>query len=131
MKTKKTKAKKMAILKRKLLRLWSIKVRKEWGNECAVCESKEHLNSHHLIPKEMKDSALRYDLKNGVCLCAKCHKYRYDINGGFGSPHKNPLVFFNWLRTMYPSIYEYCLDNANEVIKYTYEELKEIEEYLK
>jgi len=118
MKKKIPKLRRIKILKRKILTSWSIAVRNRYDNKCAVCGCTENLNAHHIVPKEQKDNALKYDIKNGISLCAKHHKYGYDI-----SPHKNPIKFFEWLITNDLEQYEYCLKNADKKIIYTEDDL--------
>ncbi len=72
-------------------RLWSRAVRGEWGNICTICRSTRSLNSHHLIPRQHE--ATRYDLRNGCCLCARCHQFDFAV-----SPHQNAAGWLHWLK---------------------------------
>lgn len=70
--------------------LWSLAIRADWDDKCAVCGSRQSLNAHHLIPRQHE--ATRYDLRNGISLCAHCHQYSADI-----SPHQNAAGWILWL----------------------------------
>lgn len=74
---------------------WSAMVKVLGGNQCAVCGSKERLNSHHLIPKEI--SEYRHDIINGICLCPKHHRFSFKL-----SAHQNPIAFLLWLENNHP-----------------------------
>jgi len=43
---------------------------------CECCGSKESLCCHHFVPKSLSN-ALRYDLKNCIVLCIKCHFFHH------------------------------------------------------
>jgi hypothetical protein len=91
--TKITKAKLKKLERRqrnKLDKEWSMKVKQRDNNQCTICQSKLYLHTHHIIPREFKES--RHDINNGITLCAKHHKYSLDI-----SAHRNPIVFCLWL----------------------------------
>ena len=54
-------------------RNWKLEVKRLANHKCSICGSSKNLQSHHI--ESFKDNEkLRYDLKNGVCLCMKCHK---------------------------------------------------------
>ena len=57
-------------------KLWASLVKLEWGGVCASCGSRKYLNAHHIESYKM-NKALRFDPKNSVLLCAKCHKFGY------------------------------------------------------
>jgi hypothetical protein len=71
--------------------LWSEIVKKKAGYKCEVCGSTENLQSHHIIGRG--NWRLRWEPRNGACLCAKHHKF--DRNQ---SAHNNPLWFNEWLQ---------------------------------
>lgn len=122
-KRKKTvpKVKRIRILKKKLLTIWAKIAKEQQGNKCQICGSSEFLNAHHIVPKEKKDNALKYDLQNAIVLCPRHHKYSYDL-----SPHKNPLTFFALFTAAYPTKYNYLLKHASDIKVYTEEELTEL-----
>lgn len=70
-------------------RLWSLAVRSDWGHKCAVCSAKK-CEAHHLVPRQFEST--RYDLRNGIALCASCHKFNRNI-----SPHQNAAGWMAWL----------------------------------
>jgi len=76
---------KKSTLDRKLLALWSIKVRERAGNKCELCYSPAQ-NAHHYWGK--RNQSTRYSLKNGVSLCYNCHV------GQVKSAHESP----DWFR---------------------------------
>jgi len=86
--------------------LWSLAVKIDWGCGCAMCKKREDLNSHHLIPRQ--HYALRYDLQNGICLCAGCHRFN-----PHHSPHKNGPGFNRWLETRYPLRHKWLQDTVD------------------
>lgn len=83
-------------------KLWSIAVRCDWANHCAVCQI-ARCDAHHLIPRQHE--ATRYDMRNGIALCASHHQFDPDI-----SPHQNAAGWLFWLRDKYPSIHTWYLD---------------------
>lgn len=50
---------------------WKRKIKKI--GKCEICNSKEKLVAHHLIPWEYSITG-RTDINNGQCLCENCHK---------------------------------------------------------
>jgi len=77
-------------------RLWSCAVRNDWANRCAVCGLRR-CEAHHLIPRH--NQATRYELRNGIALCAKHHQFNKDV-----SPHQNAAGWMQWLRDHHPTI---------------------------
>ena len=69
---------------------WSKDVKLRDNNKCAVCGSTSFLHTHHIIPREFKES--RHDVNNGITLCANHHKYSLEI-----SSHRNSMIFALWL----------------------------------
>lgn len=74
-------------------RLWSIAVRDDWGGVCAVCGIAP-CDAHHLIPRQ--NYATRYDLRNGIALCRRHHKFCPHV-----SPHQTSAGFMMWLEANY------------------------------
>lgn len=118
--TKASQKKDISKLKRKLLKLWSEKVRERDGNKCLYCgikngeasksnpETITRINAHHLLQKEIKDCPLKFEIINGIAVCPSCHKYN-----GEHSCHKSPIVFYNWFRLNYPESYDFILKNSH------------------
>lgn len=60
--------------------IWKDKIYKRGNYKCQEC-SKSHckLNAHHIKPA--KDyPQLRYNVRNGICLCVECHKRKHYFN---------------------------------------------------
>ena len=70
-------------LKRNCKDLWSQIVRARDQHTCQVCGSHESLQGHHCIVTSHLGGSTRYDTRNGVCLCYKCHIIM--IHRGFAS----------------------------------------------
>jgi len=56
-----------------ILEEWSKEVKKIFDNRCAICGSAKDLEAHHIYPKS-KYPQIALDIRNGVCLCRKCHR---------------------------------------------------------
>lgn len=70
-------------------KLWASRVKSIARNKCEICGDTKGLNSHHIQPRN--NYSVRWYLRNGVCLCNKCHqKDPY-------SAHKNPLWFMEYM----------------------------------
>jgi len=77
-------------LKKELDKLWADLVKERAGHECEKCRKKDYLNSHHIYSRT--NYPVRWDERNGVCLCAGCHTLTNT------SAHKSPLDFMEWIR---------------------------------
>lgn len=100
---KKTKSKKLpslSKLRRLADRLWSLKVKAVYGNQCAVCGAKESLNSHHIEPRTA-NAVLRWDPLDGISLCVTHHKYGKD------AAHKSSIFFYEFIKGKIPNVIEY------------------------
>jgi len=98
------------IARRKALESWSKAVRERDSWTCQICGNTKYINSHHIVPKEIKE--FRTELNNGVTLCPICHKF------GQKSAHKNALWFIVWLQRHKPVQYDYLLWNyASKVLE--------------
>ena len=83
-------------------RLWSIAVKGDWANRCAVCGSTSKLNAHHLIGRTHQ--ATRYNLRNGMCLCPNHHQWdKQDTKYPF-SAHGDARAFNKWLDRKHPAL---------------------------
>ena len=58
------------------------KVEAMWGNRCAVCDSMDYLEFHHLLPKANGGTD---DYDNLILLCARCHAA---VHGRLYNPDK-------------------------------------------
>jgi hypothetical protein len=100
-------AKKKSRLQKKIedpaSRLWKNKADKAWrelvfrkqGGKCAICGSTEHINAHHMVPREVL--LFRHNPQNGILLCPSHHKYSFLL-----SAHRNPVRFALWLMANQP-----------------------------
>jgi len=114
--------------------LWSLAVKDDWGHRCAICGycgDYRDLNSHHLIPRQ--HFKLRYDLRNGICLCRRCHQFCPDR-----SPHQNAAGFVAWMKANKPSLEKWVLDqifdgyafNRTKTVLYFMDEIQRLREYV-
>ena len=69
---------------------WSAMVKILAGNRCEVCGTTQFLNSHHIFGRG--NHSTRWDVNNGVCLCAGHHKFKHDF-----SAHNTPTLFTEWV----------------------------------
>ena len=103
--SKKKKPTESKVLEETLDRLWS-KIVKQRAGSCAKCGRKLTLNAHHIIGRRNKRT--RWDLDNGICLCASCHA----LSSVF-SAHQTPDLFLDWLEKEYPGKLENLRQRAN------------------
>jgi len=72
-------------------RLWKRVVKEiaQWKCErCGKTKNQCQLHSHHFFGRTNR--ATRWDIRNGFCLCASCHKLSKH------SAHENPHEFRDW-----------------------------------
>ena len=74
-------------LRNKADRLWSLAIRERDG-ACRRCGTTERLQAAHVISRRYK--AIRWDLRNGICLCMGCHHWN----------HHNPVEFDWWVQDL-------------------------------
>ena len=84
--------------------LWSVAVKSDWANRCAVCGSNGKLHPHHIVPRQFE--SLRYELMNGIALCVQHH-----IFDGKVAPHQNAAGWLAWLTDTYPTLANWYIDN--------------------
>ncbi len=53
---------------------WQIAVIERFGY-CERCHTTEGLCGHHVIPRRY--TRVRHDIRNGICLCVKCHLWAH------------------------------------------------------
>ena len=67
-----------------LLKDWAKDIYAKGNYECAKCGYKAggklKLNAHHIYPKG-KYPQMAFKLKNGICLCERCHKNYHKVYG--------------------------------------------------
>lgn len=93
--------------KRKALADWSKAVRNRDDNKCVVCGHTEHLNAHHILPKETYKE-LMLEVMDGITLCSSHHKF------GKFSAHKNGIWFSHWLKINRPEQYAWAIEHMND-----------------
>jgi hypothetical protein len=115
-KIKKKKLPSIPKINRKLFRIWSEKIHERADSKCEYCGLKvgengkngkpiNKLDSHHLISRIKKNSFLKWDINNGICLCPSCHKFGED------SFHKSPVTTIYWFMKNHPDRLEYIMGN--------------------
>lgn len=88
--------------------LWSVAVRTDWNYRCAVC-GRGKTDSHHLIPRQHE--AYRYDLRNGIALCPKHHKFDWNL-----SPHQNAAGWIRWLRDHQSDLHSWYMAHTETIV---------------
>ncbi len=109
-------------LKAKCDILWASIIRSK--GYCEVCgRSDVQLNAHHIIGRSVM--ILRYDLRNGCCLCVNCHEFSSQ------SVKNNPIKFMHWLEENRKDDLEYLESKSNQIAHYTIYDYEEIYKNLK
>ena len=93
--------------KKKLDSLWSTRIRSK--GRCEVCGKDGYLNAHHIVGR--RNRALRWDLRNGVCLCPGCHTFKTE------SAHQDLIWFNDWLKNNKAEDIDYLREKKNEICK--------------
>lgn len=122
MKTKKIKKEKKKKLdsipkiNRRLFKLWSEAVRGKTDFSCEVCGIKRggisekgnpiKIDAHHLMNRDITNCPLKFDIRNGIALCPKHHKFSPDE-----SFHMNPVVTMDWVQKNRPDSFTFVLNN--------------------
>jgi len=119
--------------------LWKKIIHRKFGETCAMCgrqydESgrKLQMHPHHIIFKGARPQ-YRYDIDNGILLCAGCHNY-HDLSPH--NPHHGEVKFKRWFAEKYPEWNERIeIMRASKTTKLdmtkVYAELKRLERELK
>jgi hypothetical protein len=84
----------------KLDKIWRDKIHAR-DEVCQLCGGTQNLNAHHIEGRRMR--CLRWDLDNGLLLCAGCHTFKTQ------SAHQSPLWFGKWFEEHYPKRHEKIL----------------------
>lgn len=91
---------------------------------CEWCgRSDIQLNGHHVIGRAIM--FLRYDRRNGCCLCVNCHEFSKT------SVKNNPIKFLDWFKAVRPQDYEYIKSKSELIAHYSVEDLTDILKSLK
>ena len=107
--------------KKRADKLWSEIIRSK--GKCEVCGETEYLNPHHVVGK--RNHAVRFDFRNGVCLCSGCHTMKTK------SAHQDPQWFMNWFKRNRLNDYHAISLAKNKIVKRTIQDYKELVESLK
>ncbi len=109
---------------------WSLVVRQRANHTCVKCGrvmipgSGNAMNAHHFIGKGSRST--RWDLDNGICLCAGCHRMKTD------AAHRQPEKFKKWVIDEYgEEWYENITIKGNQIKKWTIPELEVLVEEFK
>ena len=121
---KKVEQKKYMVKKRKaLLKIWSTHVRLR-DKECQICGRTERLQAHHLFSKQFY-KALRYDITNGITVCASCHRFKGVTDEG--SFHHSIIPIIELYKRKKKEI-DYLIENhMNEINLDSLETLQDLE----
>lgn len=99
-------------------KLWSLAIRQRDGScrRCGRTKPEVILHAAHVISRRYK--AIRWDLRNGICLCMGCHHWA----------HKQPVEFDWWVqeligKELYESLRTEALNYVNRVEKIDLEEV--------
>lgn len=64
-------------LKDAIDKLWSLAIRKMYGNRCIICYRTTTLSAHHVIVRKAQTDGVRWLKYNGIPLCYVCHIQKY------------------------------------------------------
>jgi len=112
---RKSKLPKLSTIYNKLYKLASLKCRTKAKFRCECCGRSTKdvssngkpliLNAHHIISRHCSDF-LRFNPRNLISLCSRCHTFGNEI-----SAHKMSMVFAKWYMDKYPENFEWLLKN--------------------
>lgn len=75
---------------------------------CEYCWSKDNLVAHHVVGR--RNRGLRWDVRNGVCLCVEHHT----MSSTF-SAHLTPKKFLEWFKGRRKDDWEYLEREKNKI----------------
>ena len=85
------------------LSVWAKRIKREFGHECAMCQTTESLEAHHIYFKSLYPSRIE-DLDNGICLCTKCHDKAHSLYIESPTAHYDLINVLNIKREKMKSI---------------------------
>jgi len=121
---------------KRLYRLASLICREKANFTCEICGlkagdiykktgKKQRVEAHHVMSRSNKNSPLKYDLRNLVCLCTNHHKTDKK------SAHKHGLWFAKWFLEKRPDDAKWILEHTDDIVDLDDRDiLKSIEENL-
>jgi len=135
MSSKKKKLKPIPVIHRRLYRLLSEKCLREANYTCEICGTKkgdlyngkpQRVETHHIMSRNNKNSPLKFDIRNAICLCTRCHKTSRR------SAHKHGLWFAKKFTELRPNDAKWILDHTDDQVNLKDRKiLTKIEENLK
>jgi hypothetical protein len=120
-KQKKKKIISVKVIQRRLFKLSSILCRDRANHKCEICglakgdkhpntNKPQHVEAHHVMSRANKNSPLKYDLRNLICLCTSCHK-----TSRF-SAHKHGLWFAKEFIKIRPNDAEWIIEHTTDCV---------------
>ena len=76
-------------------RKWAKLIKQQSNFVCECCGSEEKLEAHHFFSFKYYVS-LRLDLKNGICLCKKCHQ---EYHKKYNLENTSPFTLYKYLQS--------------------------------
>ena len=120
------------VLERELNDLWKRGVCERDGWRCQLCGATEGLTAHHVIYRS-QCRFLRWDLANGICLCAlRCHgKAHGRVKGALRGMGSASVVMLEIARAIGQERMKYLLANCRTIARFRKDDLLEIREKLR
>jgi hypothetical protein len=102
--------------KKKLDKIWSLKVKENADNKDELDGTKEYINAHHFIGR--RNMATRWWLPNGVALSPKNHTF------GIRSAHQDPEWFRAEMINIRGNLWlKELSERSNKIVKPIYEKV--------
>jgi predicted restriction endonuclease len=121
----KPKKKKWSVSETSLDNLWRKAIRKKFHGRCGLC-GEPGTEAHHVVRRAKK--VLRWEIRNGVLLCASCHRY---ADTGQGRRAVEALVDTDYLfASEQYNLKEICHNEAYTPDSFRLEMQKRLKEYL-
>jgi len=80
-------------------------------SHCEWCFKRSNLQCAHFISRS--NHQVRFELANGICLCAGCHF----------KAHKDPQDFVEWFNNYRMSDYKYLMKRKNRLDRVDYDKI--------
>jgi len=92
------------------LKLYTRLVCRRANDRCEICGKRETIQTHHICGR--RNMRLRYDLKNGICLCAKHHRFATD------SVEQDGTTIYTYMVDYRPYDWDYLITVKYEIRKW-------------
>lgn len=123
-KKKKKKLTSIPTINRRLFKLASQICREKAEFKCEICGmkvgdvhpstgKKQRVEAHHIMSRSNKNSPLKYDVRNLICLCTEHHKT------GKRSAHKHGLWFVKWFLENRPEDAIWIIEHTDDQVDLT------------